>query len=142
MKKLINLKITTSQIRDDDSEDTIILNVDGFLEKTNSAYKIEYISFIDEITEIKNTIYIKNDAVFIYNKGAFGTNLILRENKTHECIYHTPYGNLNMKIFPTTVTYYIDLINGGNIILSYQLNINNKLVGVNHIKIDFKYINE
>lgn len=142
MKKNIDLKITTTQESDITSSETIALTVEGTIEKMNSSYKIEYVSFIDESTKIETTIYLKNEAVFIYNKGAYGSNLTLRINKKHECNYHTPYGNLKLSIFPTEVYYNVDGNTGGEIKLSYHLSVNDKHTGFNNIKIMFKCKNE
>lgn len=83
------------------------------------------------ISEIKVT---NSSVVELKRIGEFSTQLTLEKGRRHICLYHTPFGEINMGVFARKVESDMSE-NGGTLSLCYTLDFNSGLASVNELTI-------
>ena len=69
-------------------------------------------------------------------EGDYHTSMIFSQGNRFEGSYNTPYGALEMGVFPTQVKYTVDDAHG-EVVLKYQLDIQGQYASMREMRIRF-----
>lgn len=85
-----------------------------------------------------STLQIFNSGLVILTRcGINNFKLTLEKNKRHQCLYETEFGNLIIGVYTNDISNNLSEL-GGNINLSYSLDVNSKLLSNNTVNITVK----
>ena len=79
---------------------------------------------------------MKDGVVTMNREGEFTTSMIFSQGNRYEGSYNTPYGSLEMGVFPTQVKYNVDDARG-EVVLKYQLDIQGQYASMREMRIRF-----
>ena len=134
-KAIISIKGT--QIIDDEPN-VIEFITDGIYTFNEYSKRITY--FETELTGekgVKTVINVQDNTVTVTKNGLHKTQLILENEKRHYCPYHTPFGMMTMGINTQKINDELTK-QGGNLFVSYELEINHNTASVNMLEITVK----
>lgn len=141
MKKDIIIKIQGSQSVNSQKADAIELTSYGTIEYLENGCKIVYEE--SELTGMKGTttsiIVDKSGKVTLNRTGTTNSCLVFEEGQKHISYYDLGEGAFSISVY----TEYLEAdINktGGEIEIEYILEIDNKVMGNNTIRLDFEYV--
>lgn len=140
--KDVLVTVDTVQTDDDGSSDAFQLTAEGKFAKKNGAYLIKYSdAFISGVDDpIVTTVKISSDnSVTVSRDGSFKSRFTLEEGRRCQCLYHTPFGEMNMGFYGEKIE---NLLNdsGGELKLIYTVDVNNAAINRNEMKITLKDI--
>ena len=95
----------------EDSADEMRLVTTGELsgEPEQGAWKLRYTETQPDTSETDQvTFTMKDGVVTMLREGEFNTSMIFSQGNRYEGSYNTPYGSLEMGVFPTQVKYNVD----------------------------------
>ena len=69
--------------------------------------------------------------------GDFATSMVFEKGCRFEGSYDTPYGSLDMGVFPTLVRYCVDEEANGEVKLKYQLDLQGQFAAMHELRIRF-----
>ena len=104
-------------------EDAMELITDGFLTHENGSYIIEYDE--SELSGIENTktrLKVEDECIHLERQGALQTEFVFAKTKPFEASYSTPFGAMQVSVFPTHVQSMLS-DKEGNIDLEYIIKI-------------------
>ncbi len=104
-------------------ENAMELITDGILSHENGSYVIEYDE--SEMSGIENTktrLKVKDECIHLERQGALQTEFVFAKTQPFEALYSTPYGAMQVSVFPTHVQSALSDIEG-NIDLEYIIKI-------------------
>ena len=133
------ISITGKQRVDDETGEIKLTTFGSYLKKGGSRFIVykEYES--DTGTARTSVLKVEENgkAVTLTRTGGDPTRLVLEQGKRHLCQYSTGYGDMMVGIFTSSVK--SDLTDsGGNLKVSYTLDINAGLSSTNEISITVK----
>ncbi|MDO5022219.1 MAG: DUF1934 domain-containing protein [Eubacteriales bacterium] len=133
---LLTLTGRTALLDDDDG----ILRVTtlGKLSGKKDDWRLRYTETVSDESQMQNvTLTMGKGIVTMASDGPFGTDMVFEKGCRYEGSYRTPYGELDMSIFPTLVNYNISEDGNGEVNLKYQLDIGGRYAAVHklHIKL-------
>lgn len=118
----VKLTITGSQIENGE-ENKIEFITDGVLSDIGESTILEYDeSALYDLGNVKTSVKIDNEYVEMSRSGDISTNLIFAESKTYEAMYSTPFGVLQLDVFPIRVVSERN-DNGGSVDLEYEVKV-------------------
>ena len=111
------------------------------IEKTEYTTKAAVYSEYEEdnpSNKLTSVIKVEGDKkVTLIRNGEDRTRLVLEKGKRHQCFYNTGFGNMMVGVFTQRID--ADLSDdGGQLEVSYSLDINSGLTSINQIFIDIK----
>lgn len=109
MENTVTVRVTNKQ-RIDNATDTIEEQGTGTFRIKNKKHYIIYQTTTDGDSS-KVTIIADKDSVHIKRTGSSQSDMIYNSGQKTSCIYHTPYGNINMEI--NTIRIHNRLSEGG-----------------------------
>ena len=130
------ISIHSNAHRDEAAEDeTLTMLTSGMLELDENRAVICYEETLDEgMPAQRVTITIENDAVTMSRSGDYATDMVFRMGCRYEGQYHTPYGDMELAVYCTRLRY--DLSDdGGEMLLSYQLDLNGRFAAVHDLEL-------
>lgn len=132
------ISIKGRQKVDDEDGEVELTTLGSYLKKGNCRY-IVYQEYTPDDKSRKRTSVLKVDGskVVLMRGGEDRTRLILESGKRHLCQYDTGYGNMMIGVFTTSVRSDLDDM-GGNLEVSYTLDINSNLSSTNEIQVTVK----
>ena len=86
-------------------EDVMELITMGTIEKVDNDFVLEYDE--SELSGIGSTLTrlkIKEDCIHLEKVGELSTEFVFSESKTFEGSYYTPFGTVNVSVFPTSIS--------------------------------------
>lgn len=104
-------------------EDAIEFITDGLLSHENGSTIIEYDE--SEMSGIENTktrLKVENEFIHLERQGALQTEFVFAKTKPFEAFYSTPFGAMQVSVFPTHVQSLFSEMEG-NIDLEYVIKI-------------------
>jgi len=138
MDKNIILTIRGSHRNMDGEDRSIELVTQGRLYKKNDAYYIEYEeSELSGMQGTKTQISIKDGTVMMERVGKYPSQLLFEKGKMYINSYETPYGSIQIEVYPTRVDHDLD-DNGGKVDLEYQLGIDGRFVSSNELQLFYR----
>ena len=132
------ISIKGRQKIDDENGEIELTTLGNYMKKGNSRY-IVYKEYTSDDQNRTRTSVLKVDGskVTLMRGGEDCTRLILESGKRHLCQYDTGYGNMMIGVFTSSVQSDLDDM-GGNLEVSYTLDINSNLSSTNEIHITVK----
>lgn len=118
LQKDVKLNIVGSQSKDGERDD-VTLNVNGRLVSEDGIHTLTYTELDDE-GSIDTEIRIEGEVVTMIKSGATESNMVFEKAKTYAAAYSTPFGNLDVSLFPTLVDTHVGE-DAGRIELEYIL---------------------
>lgn len=116
-----------------------LTTVGSYVNKDGNRYII-YSEYEEDNPSNKLTSVIKVEGdkkVTLIRNGEEKTRLVLEKGKRHQCFYNTGFGNMMVGVFTQRID--TDLSDdGGQLEVSYSLDINSGLTSINQIFIDIK----
>lgn len=136
-EKNVIISIKGTQTTDDDS-DVYELVTDGTYSFSDTSYKFTYMeSELTGLEGTKTTFQIDNGQVVLTREGAFNSQMVFEKGKKHYFLYDTPYGSTTMGV--DTHKFSAGLgEHGGNIELSYAVDLDSVILGKNNFEINIR----
>ncbi|HZJ82324.1 MAG TPA: DUF1934 domain-containing protein [Clostridia bacterium] len=136
-KKVI-LSIKGSQVNAEGEDNSIDLITEGILYKKDSAYYIEYEeSAISGLEGTKTLIVVEEGRISLERTGAHESHFVFEKGRKYVNYYETPFGNLQMGIYPTKIDSKMNETQG-KLDLKYQLDISGKYAGSNELMVSYE----
>ena len=123
----------------EDSTDEMRLVTTGELsgDKEQDCWRVRYTETQpDTAASDRVTFTMKNGVVTMSREGEINTSMIFSQGNRYEGSYNTPYGALEMGVFPTHVKYNVDDAKG-EVVLKYQLDIQGQYASMREMRIRF-----
>lgn len=135
--KRVILSIRGNQVNPEGEDKKIELITEGLLYKKGNSYHIEYEeSVLSDMEGTKTVIIVEDKRVSLERTGAQESHFIFEKGKKYVNYYETPFGSLEMGIFPTRIDSAMDE-NQGKLDLKYQLDIAGKYAGFNELMVSY-----
>lgn len=130
------ISINSNAHRDGLSEDeTLSMLTSGTLELDEQGAVIRYEETLDESVPPQQVeVLISDEAVTMNRGGEYATNMVFRMGCRYEGQYHTPYGDMELAIYCTRLKYDLGE-DGGELLLSYQLDLNGKFAAMHDMEL-------
>ena len=136
-KVLLSVTGKSQDLADNSSGDEVRLFTTGELSGDRSTWRLHYHETQPDDSEPHSVTVTMRDGVVTMNReGPFGTDMIFSEGSRFEGTYNTPYGNLDLAVFPTQVRYHVD-DKRGEVFLRYQLDIQGQYPSMREMRIRF-----
>ena len=120
MKKDVLISIKDYQISDG-AQENIELTTKGKLSGCPADYKLEFTESFDDENICSTTLSVKDRrCVSMLRKGPYSSELIIEQDKRHNCHYVTPYGEFMVGIFAKSVRSSMDK-KGGVLKMNYTV---------------------
>lgn len=142
MRKKKVLLSVTGIVQDagmEDSSDEMRLVTTGELsgDQEQDSWSLKYSETQPDTAETDHvTLTMKNGVVTMNREGEINTSMIFAQGSRYEGSYNTPYGALEMGVFPTQVRYHVS-DNRGEVVLKYQLDIQGQYASMREMRIRF-----
>lgn len=116
-------------------DETIAMIVSGQMELDEDRAVIRYQETLDETLPTQSvTVTIQDDTITMDRGGEYATNMVFRMGCRYEGQYHTPVGVMDLAVFCNRLDYDIGE-DGGDLQLSYQLDINGSFAAVHDLEL-------
>lgn len=142
MQKDIMIKLQGSQNVASQNSEIIELTTCGTIEYLEEGCKITYEE--TELTGMQGTITSivveKTGKITLNRTGTTNSCLVFEEGQKHVSYYDLGEGSFTISVYTEYLEADINKI-GGEIAIEYILEIDNKVIGSNTIKLEFEYIN-
>ena len=136
-KKVI-LSIKGTQVNPMGEDNKIELITEGRLYKKDDVYYVEYEeSTISGLEGTKTLLIVGDNRVFLERTGAHESRFVFEKGRKYVSYYETPFGSLEMGVFPTRIDYDVDETKG-KVDLKYQLDISGKYAGLNELMVCYQ----
>ncbi len=140
MKKTqVLLSVTgRAQAPDDENEEAVRLLTTGTLsEEKRDHWRIDYTETQPDSESHDVTLTMGGGVVTMQRQGPFSTSMVFEKGCRFEGSYETPYGALDMGVFPTLVQYHVDRQAVGEVNLQYQLDLQGHFAAMHELNIRF-----
>ena len=138
-KVLLSVTGIVQDAGNDEAADEMRLITTGELcgDKEQDCWRLRYTETQPDTTESDRvTFTMKNGVVTMHREGEISTSMIFSQGNRYEGSYATPYGALEMGVFPTHVKYTVDDARG-EVVLKYQLDIQGQYASMREMRIRF-----
>lgn len=139
MENNVILSIQGIQIQEDEIAQPIELITEGRLARRGEqGYALSYLeSELTGMEGTRTTFQIEEGRVTLLREGEVNSQMVFEEGLRHLSLYDTPYGSLEIGVHTRRMKVDLDK-NGGQIEISYAIEINHAVTGENCFKIDVK----
>lgn len=122
---------------DDVDEMNVQLTTFGKLSKNDKVWKLKYQEITPENGPHLITITMNDETVTMNREGELSTSMVFKLGQRHEGMLSTPFGILDMGVYPTKVEFNVDDEGAGKIFLKYQLDLGGRFASFHNLNIDF-----
>lgn len=128
------ISVASNAHRDEVAEDeTMTMLTSGEMDLTDEAAVIRYEESIDEgMPPQQVVVSIENECLTMCRGGAYQTQMVFRIGCRYEGMYRTPYGEMDLAVYCTRLTYDLGE-DGGTVELSYQLDLNGSFAAMHDL---------
>ena len=134
MKKDVWLSITSTQRFEGCDIDKVDLVTLATLYQKRGKYYIVYDE--SELTGMegsRTTVKLDSKEASVVRSGTCPSELLFAENERHVGLYQTPYGAMTISTHTSNLKSTVG-IDGGQLIIDYTLEVDNSLIGENHLE--------
>lgn len=134
MKKDVWLSITSTQRFEGCDVDKVDLVTAAKMYQRRGKYYIVY-----EESELtgwegsRTTVRLNGKEAAVIRNGSCPSELLFSENERHVGLYQTPYGAMTISTHTSNLHNTVSM-NGGHLVIDYTLEVDNSLVGENHLE--------
>ncbi|MDD4698756.1 MAG: DUF1934 domain-containing protein [Oscillospiraceae bacterium] len=122
-------------------DDVVEMKTVGQMDKINGKIYLRYDdSVMLGVEGIKTTVKVQgNDMVVLQRSGRLQSRLMIERGQRHLCHYGTEHGDITIGVFGQSI---INDLNefGGELSMSYTIDINSSMVSRNEVKITVKEV--
>ncbi len=136
-KKQVLLSVMGWTREDEDRPDIVRLLTTGTLTGDKENWRIDYTETQPDNESHDVTLTLGGGVVTMQRTGPMGTSMVFEQGKRFEGSYRTPYGDLDMGVYPTHVKYQVDEAAEGRVDLTYQLDLQGQFAAVHEMRIRF-----
>ena len=142
MKKDVIISIRGLQESQGEAADPITLVTSGRYYRKNGLYYISYDE--TELTGLAGThttVKVGTDTVKVIRTGLYASELQFELGKRHMSLYHTEFGDLSIVV---STNHILNTLtdDGGDLDVTYTVEVANTPVGVNHLTLNIKNAEE
>lgn len=138
MKKNIKIDILDCHDNDGDVLD-MEMSTFGTLECMDDEYQITYTEHGSELEGCVTSLKVKGTCVTMTRTGQYTSELIIEQDKRHNCHYSTPFGDFMMGVYAKKVESDMRK-DGGTLSFEYTIDFNADFASKNQLTINFKEI--
>ena len=134
MKKDVWLSITSTQQFEGCDVDKVDLVTTATLYPRRGKYYIVYEE--SELTGMegsRTTVKLSGHEASVVRTGSCPSELLFAENERHVGLYHTPFGAMTISTHTSRLCSTVGM-NGGRLVIDYTLEVDQSLVGENHLE--------
>ena len=136
-KVLLSVVGIAQDVGADEASDEMRLVTTGELSGKDDAWSLRYTETQPDTAETHKVTFTMQDGVVTMSReGDYRTSMNFSQGNRYESSYNTPYGALDMGIFPTQVKYSVDDARG-EVLLKYQLDIQGQYSSMREMRIRF-----
>lgn len=136
-KVLLSVVGVVQDVGSEEASDEMRLVTTGELSGEDDSWKLRYIETQPDTAETHQvTFTMQNGVVTMSREGEYRTSMIFSQGNRFEGNYETPYGALEMGVYPTQVKYKVDDAKG-EVLLKYQLDIQGQFASMREMRIRF-----
>lgn len=130
------IAINSNAHRDEVAEDeALTMLTSGTLEIGKDEAVIRYEETLDESLPPQQVmVTVSDEAVTMSRGGDYATDMVFRMGCRYEGQYHTPYGDMELAVYCTRLKYDLGE-EGGELLLSYQLDLNGKFAAMHDMEL-------
>ncbi len=130
------ISVSSNAHREEVSEDeTMTMLTSGEMELTDTTAVIRYEESIDEgMPPQKVEVAIEDECMTMTRQGGYSTQMVFRIGCRYEGMYYTPYGDMDLAVYCTHLSYDLGE-SGGDVDLSYQLDLNGKFAAMHDLQL-------
>ena len=138
MKQNVLLSIVGRQTYPGQEPDSIELVTAGNMEQIPGGRELSYQqSDLTGLDGVLTTFRVEQGKITLTREGKLRSQMVFQEGVSHDSLYDMPFGALMLTVKATSVFY--DLVeDGGQIVLSYQIVIENTEAGVIDYHLDIR----
>ncbi len=137
-KVLLSVVGVVQDVGSEEASDEMRLVTTGELSGEDDSWNLRYIETQPDTAESHNvTFTMKDGVVTMSREGEYRTSMIFSQGNRFEGSYVTPYGALEMGVYPTQVKYKVDENDKGEVLLKYQLDIQGQFASMREMRIRF-----
>lgn len=141
MKKDVLIKIIDNQTTAGESEVTETLTK-GTFSGDSLNYKLHFTERFDEEFSCETTLHVENEkCVTMLRRGAYNSELIIEQDRRHNCHYSTPYGEFMIGIYAKSVNSNISEA-GGMLRMNYTIDFYAGLAAENEITVEINSLDK
>lgn len=123
-------------------DETMTMLTSGEMDLTDEKAVIRYEESIDEgMPPQKVEVTIEDECLTMTRGGAYQTQMVFRIGCRYEGMYRTPYGEMDLAVYCTRLQYDLG-DDGGEIELSYQLDLNGSFAAMHDLTLRLVRQNE
>ena len=137
-KTNVIITIQSRQCFDTLEEDWVEQTAGGCLERTAEGWTLTYLEGeASGLGGTRTTLELAEGRITLTRAGEYQSQMVFEEGLRHLSLYNTPYGSLEIGVHTRRMKVDLDK-NGGQIEISYAIEINHAVTGENYFKIDVK----
>lgn len=125
------ISISSSAHREEVAEDeTMTMLTSGEMDLTDESAVIRYEETLDEsLPPQKVEVKVEEESLTMTRGGEYQTQMVFRLGSRYEGMYRTPFGEMDLAVYCTRLSYDLG-DDGGEIELSYQLDLNGRFAAM------------
>lgn len=121
-----------------EEDEGVRLMTTGLLSGKESHWKLRYNEVSpDNAVSHHVTVSMDDGVVTMQREGEFTTSMVFEKGHRFEGNYVTPFGNIEMGVYPTRVQYQVAEEGKGEVNLQYQLDLRGQFAAMHEINIRF-----
>ena len=129
------ITVQANAYRDEEAEEPISLITSGKLCLAGEKAVLTYDETLDEALPPQHvTVTVENDSVQMSRNGDYAMELVFHKGSRYEGKYATPYGDMELAVFCTRLRYDLGA-DGGEILLSYQMDVNGQFAAMHDMEL-------
>lgn len=136
-KKQVLLSVMGWSQEADEEPEAVRLLTTGTLSGQKDSWRVDYTETQADNEAHRVTLTMDKGVVTMERAGAFATSMVFEQGHRFEGSYHTPYGSLDMGVYPTQVKYQVDDGANGEVNLKYQLDLQGHFAAMHELRIRF-----
>jgi len=136
-KQQVLVSITGWTKEDDEQPESVRLLTTGTLTGAPEDWRIDYTETQPDNDAHDVTLTLGKGVVTMQRMGPFSTSMVFQQGRRFEGSYRTPYGALDMGVYPTHVRYKVDDQANGEVNLTYQLDLQGQFAAMHELRIKF-----
>ena len=118
--------------------DEIHLVTTGLLTPLKEGFQLDYQESQPDGSEVQDIrLLMERRRVTMTRTGDYGATMVFEKGRRFESLYHTPYGDMEMAVFPTRVSVSLGE-EQGNVHLQYQLDFQGQFASVNDLTVQYR----
>lgn len=120
--------------RDDEAEEPVTLITSGQLTLEGARATLMYDEVLDESVPPQHvTVTIEDETMVMSRDGEYATEIVFHKGNRYEGMYATPFGHMALAVYCTRLRYELNA-DGGEVLLSYQMDLNGQFAAMHELE--------